>query len=333
MKKPLQRPSEPQKQKSKGNKKNYKIRNWKEYNEALVNRGRILFWINEEAIEKWEEPKKAKRKRGRPKNYSDTAIETALTLQQVFRLPLRQTEGFLSDILKKFAFSVSAPDHSTLSIRMKSLPVVIRIRPLRKEPIHIVVDGTGAKVYGEGEWKVRRHGWSKHRRWKKLHIGVDEKTGDILLGEVTGNDIADADMLAPLLEQVPNETIIEQVSADGGYDRRKCYETLVKRKVRRIAIPPQRNAKIWRHGNTQRERLARDENLRRIRVVGRTQWKKESNYHRRSLSETAMFRLKTIFTDRLSARTHERQRAQLLLRCRALNIMTTLGMPKSYVVA
>ena len=195
------------------------------------------------------------------------------------------------------------------------------------------MDSTGAKVYGEGEWKVRQHGWSKRRTWKKLHIGVDEETKDILIGEVTGNDAADCQMLESLLTQLPDTTMIHQLSGDGAYDRRMCYDALKKRDVPCITIPPQHNAKIWRHGNVGAERYARDENLRRIRSVGRKQWKIKSGYHRRSLSENAVFRLKTIFGERISARLFENQRTQLLIRCKALNRMTMLGMPESYIVA
>jgi len=332
----MNKPSkQPRKQKPGGKKKGkkqYKVRNWREYNQALVDRGKILFWITEEAMKKWQEEQKTG-KRGKPQTFSNTAIQTALTLQQVFHLPLRSTEGFLASILARIAPDLKSPDHSTLSIRGKTIPIHIRVRAIRDEPLHIVGDSTGVKVYGDGEWKVRQHGWSKRRTWKKLHIGMDEATGDILLGEVTGNDTGDCEMLAPLLNQLPKEQPVHRVSLDGAYDKRVCYAALKEREVAHIAIPPQHNAKIWQHGNTRAERLVRDENLRRIREVGRKQWKIEAGYHRRSLSETAMFRIKTIFGDRVSARTFENQRTQLLLRCRALNLMTALGMPDSYVVA
>jgi|SRR3989344_2287102 len=243
----MRKPSkQPRKQKTgeKKNKKQYKVRNWKEYNQALVDRGKIMFWITEEAIRNWEEQQKTG-KRGKPKLYSNIAIETALMIQQVFHLTLRQTEGFVGSILKKMNTGRHAPDYSTLSIRCNILPVKIRVHPMRKESLYIVVDSTGAKVYGEGEWKVRKHGWSKHRTWKKLHIGVDEHTGDILIGEVTGNETTDSEMLNPLLEQLPEDIQVEQVSADGAYDKRICYEALKKKSVMRIAIPPQHNAKIW----------------------------------------------------------------------------------------
>jgi len=322
----------PTKTQKRGGKKQYKVRNWREYNQALVDRGKIAFWITDEALQKWEEKNKTG-KRGKPRLYSNLAIETALILREVFRLPLRQVEGFLASILLKMGSDRKAPDHSTLSIRAAQLPVIIRVRAAPGEAVHIVVDSTGAKVYGEGEWKVRKHGWSKRRTWKKLHLGIDEATGDILVGEVTGNETADCEMLKSLLAQVPEDTALSQISADGAYDRRMCYDALRKRKVPRIAIPPQRNARIWRHGNTAEERLLRDESLRRIRVIGRVAWKEESRYHRRSLAETAMFRLKTIFTDKVRARNEAVQRVELLLRMKALNLMTMLGMPDSYVVA
>ncbi len=312
-------------------KQQYRVRNWREYNQTLVNRGKIAFWITEEALEAWDEEQHTG-KPGKPQLFSHTAIATALTLQQVFHLPLRQTEGFLGSILHAIGSACKAPDHSTLSLRARRLPVNIRVRDLRRQPLHLVVDSTGAKVCGEGEWKVRQHGWSNHRTWRKLHIGVDTATGDILLGDVTGNDTADSELLAPLLDQLPDGAVLAQVSADGAYDKRSCYQTLRQHRVARVAIPPQHNAKIWRHGNTHVERLTRDENLRRIRAVGRQRWKEERRYHRRSLAETAMFRLKTIFGGTVRARPLAGQRTELLLRCQALNWMTTHGMPKSELV-
>lgn len=317
--------------KSEGKKK-YRVRNWKEYNEALVNRGKIMFWITEEAMREWKE-KNRTGKRGKPKFFSNTAIETALTLKEVFHLPLRQTEGFLASIFQRIGATLKAPDHSTLSIRGETLSISIRVRLVREEPLHIVVDSTGAKVYGEGEWKVRQHGWSKRRTWRKLHIGVDEKTKDILLGEVTTNAVSDGEMLQPLLGQLPEEQEIEQVSADGAFDKRICYEALRGRRVPNISIPPQCNARIMRHGNVHAPPLHRDQNLRRIREIGRKKWKEESGYHRRSIAENAMFRLKTVFTDKVRAVKLVNQRVQLLLRCKALNRMSTLGMPESCIVA
>lgn len=326
----MSKPAKPQK---KSAKKKYRVRNWKEYNEALVNRGRILFWITEEAIRQWEEAKAKKKKPGRPKQFSNTAVETALTLQQVFHLSLRQTEGFVQSVLDKVAAPCKSPDYSTLSLRAKTLSISIRVRKITHENVHVVVDSTGVKIYGEGEWKVRQHGWSKHRTWRKLHLGIDERTHDIVMGEVTMNDVADCEMLKPLFGQLSSDEKIDQVSADGAYDKRCCYAALARRHIAQVTIPPRKGARIWQHGNSKLERLKRDENLRTVRRIGRKKWKNTHNYHRRSLAETAMFRLKTIFSDKVQARSFDNQRIQLLIRCKALNMINALGMPNSYVVA
>lgn len=324
-KKPTPKPKKP----SKKGKKKYKVRNWKEYNQALVDRGKVFFWITQAAIDGWLAEEKTGKK-GRPKKYTNLAIQTTLTVQQVFHLTLRQAEGFVHSIFDHMNIFLSAPDHSTLSVRGETLSVTIRANRTGNEPLHVVVDSTGVKVYGEGEWKVRMHGWGKHRTWKKLHIGVDEKTKEILMGEVTGNDTTDGEVLETILDGIPED--IDQVSADGAYDKWKCYEAIRKRGAR-AAIPPQVRARIKRHGNSGTERLVRDENLRRIRKIGRKRWKIEAGYHRRSISENAMFRIKTVFGDKVSARNFSGQRTQLLLRLRALNHMSALGMPESYVAA
>ena len=191
----------------------------------------------------------------------------------------------------------------------------------------MVVDSTGVKVFGEGEWKVRQHGYTRRRTWRKIHVGVDEASGEIVAAVVTTNDYHDSQLLPDLLDQV--DEAIAQVSGDGAYDRRRCYEAIGGRRAQ-ATIPPQHNAKIWQHGNTKAERLARDENLRRIRQIGRAAWKRECGYHRRSLAETTMFRLKTIFGDRVTARSFAGQATQVLVRCATLNRLTHLGMPDSY---
>jgi hypothetical protein len=196
----------------------------------------------------------------------------------------------------------------------------------KNEPVHLVVGSTGLKIFGEGEWKVRQHGYSKRRTWRKLHLAVDAHSQEIAAAEATDNDVHDSAMLEPLLAQILEPIAI--VAADGAYDQRVCYSLLHKRQVRAL-IPPRKNARIWQHGNSRAQRLSRDEALRRIRKIGRKGWKKESGYHQRSLAETAMFRTKQIFG--LASRDPEIQRIEALLRCRALNIMTRLDMPKSYV--
>ena len=194
------------------------------------------------------------------------------------------------------------------------------------------MDSTGLKIYGEGEWKVRMHGVSKRRTWRKLHMGANPDDGEIQAVILTENNVSDDAAVKVLLEQIEQEIV--NFAADGAYDKRKVYDCLNTHSPNvNILIPPRKNARIWKHGNTKAERLKRDENLRSIRTQGRKEWKKDSGYHIRSLAETTMFRLKTIFGDDLSARLLETQITQALVRCAALNKLTHLGMPQSYKVA
>ena len=189
--------------------------------------------------------------------------------------------------------------------------------------VHLVVDSTGVKVYGEGEWKTRQHGVSKRRTWRKLHLGVDESTGEILSAVVTTNNFHDGEVLEDLLNGIEQE--IEQVSADGAYDQGHCYDTIEECSARAV-IPPRKNAKIWQHGNCKAPAHPRNENLRAIRQQGRKSWKKNSNYHRRSLAETTMFRLKCIFGGKVSSRIFDNQATELLIQCSALNRMIQVAL-------
>lgn len=292
-----------------------------------MQRGSLTLWITEDVLQTWH-PTELENKRGHPRTYTDTAIETMATIQEIYHLGLRQTEGLMQSIGELLHLNVAIPDYSTLSRRRATLEVVLP-RTRGKEALHVVVDSTGVKVFGEGEWKVRQHGYTYRRTWRKVHLGVEVASGELVAAVVTTNNYSDGQVLPDLLAQVAEE--LKQVSGDGGYDKRQCYEAIQARGAQ-ATIPPQRNAKIWQHGNTKAERLARDQNLRRIRQVGRAAWKRESGYHRRSLAETVMFRLKTIFSDRVTAHGFAGQAAQVLVRCAALNRLTQLGRPDSYRV-
>ena len=300
----------------------YRTRNWREYNRALKQRGSLTVWVSKDALANWT-TKELTGEPGASPTYTDLALETMATVQAIYSLAGRQTQGFLQSIFALLKINLTVPDHSTLSRRRRSLNVTLPVRDWSK-PRHLVVDSTGVKVYGEGEWKVRQHGISKRRTWLKLHLCVDEATLETVSAIASTNDISDAAVLSDLLEDVPGR--LEQVSADGAYDQRKCYDTL-HRHGAKAAIPPRKGARIWQHGNRKAERHQRDENLRCIRKAGRQQWKKESNYHRRSLAETQVFRFKTIFGDRLQTRQIENQCKELLLKTTILNRMTHLGMP------
>lgn len=305
----------------------YRTRNWKDYNRALKQRGSLTIWINTDAIEKWTSDELTGEPGASPK-YTDLAIETMAMAQAVYGLPGRQTQGFLQSVFELMNLKLSVPDHSTLSRRRRRMAITWPVKDLTKSR-HLVVDSTGVKVYGEGEWKVRQHGFSKYRTWRKLHICVDEETLEIVSAEASSNDVSDGEVLSDLLDNVPGQ--IDQVSGDGAYDQRKCYDAL-NRHGTKAAIPPRKGAKIWKHANSKSQRHVRDENLRRIRKVGRKRWKCESGYHRRSLAETTVFRLKAIFGDRIRTRKLENQFKELLLWTSILNRMTHLGMPDSYKV-
>ena len=305
----------------------YRIRNWSEYNAGLKARGSLTFWIDESVLEQWIDPYLSG-KPGASIYYSDLAILTMATVKAVYGLAGRQCQGFLESIFKLMGIKLRVPDHSTLSRRMGKLEVAIPVQP-KTGARHVVVDSTGVKVYGEGEWKTRQHGVSKRLTRRKLHLGVDEATGEIVAAVVTTNNLHDGEVLSELLDQIEDE--IEQVSADGAYDHRHCYDEITQRDAKAV-IPPRKDAVIWQHGNRKAPSHSRDENLRYIRKHGRKKWKRDANYHRRSLSETTMFRFKAIFGGNLSSRKFKNQAVELFIKCAALNRMIQIAKPDSYKV-
>jgi hypothetical protein len=305
----------------------YRIRNWSEYNAGLKQRGSLTFWVDESVLEGWIDPYLSG-KPGASIYYTDLAILTMATVKAVYRLAGRQCQGFLESIFELMDIELSVPDHSTLSRRLGKLEVSLPVVP-KEGARHVVVDSTGVKVYGEGEWKTRQHGISKRRTWRKLHLGVDEATGEILAAVVTTNDIHDGEVLNDVLEAIEGD--IEQVSGDGAYDHRHCYDEISERGAKPV-IPPRKDAVIWQHGNCKAPPHPRDKNLRHIRKHGRKQWKRDANYHRRSLAETTMFRFKAIFGGNLSSRKFENQAVELFIKCAALNRMIQIVKPDSYEV-
>jgi IS5 family transposase len=249
-----------------------------------------------------------------------------LTVKAVYHLAYRQTEGFACSLSKLLGVKLPIPDYTTLNRRSKALPVQLPSR--EKGSIHLVLDSTGLKVYGEGEWKVRKHGYSKRRTWRKLHLAVDEATGEIEAEVLTPAGVDDAEVTGELLAQTTAK--IEQMSADGAYDKQKVYQAALDQQIPKITVPPRCDAALWPETPTAPH--PRNTNLRRVRQIGIKAWKQESGYHRRSLAETALFRFKTIFGDRLSAREEQRQKTEARIKSAALNRMTRLGMPESYRV-
>jgi hypothetical protein len=298
----------------------YRVTNGPEYDAALVRRGSLTVWLTEEALSAWNAP--ATGERGGQAVYGDIAIETGLALRLVLHQPLRQTEGAVRSIADLLGVQIRIPDHTTFSRRGGGLKVLPQ-RVERNEPLHLLIDSTGVKIYGEGEWLDQKHGVRSRRRWRKLHLAVDADTHEIAAVELTPDDVGDVSALPDLLDQI--EEPVGSVTADGAYDGDAIYDEVLQRHpAARVIIPPRSTAILSDAGTTQR-----DDHLRSIEQHGRLGWQPRSGYGRRSLVETAMYGYKTIIGRRLHARTLLNQRIEAKIGCNVLNRMTSLGMPVS----
>lgn len=312
----------------------YRVKNWSKYNEALRRRGSLTFWFSEEALRSWHYRGPAQQ--GGQYTYSDLAIETCLGLRLVYSLALRQTQGFVHSLFCLLKVALPVPDYSTLSRRQATLTVDLVARKKKNEneepPAHVVVDSSGLKVYGEGEWKQRQHGKSKRRTWRKVHLSVDPATGEITATTLTENNQHDSSQMEPLLEESEeNRGPIDTVGGDGAYDKWVCYGAIEARGATPV-IPPQKNARIRQHGNCKAPALPRDEAIRYIRSHGRAKWKRDHAYHLRSLAETAIWRFKCCIGRTLRARKFLNQQTEARLGSKILNRMASLGMPQSVPV-
>lgn len=288
---------------------------WSEYNKNLKLRGSLTLWFCDDLADIWH-PKEKMRGRGKTQTYSEKAIEICLMLRAVFRLPLRQTEGFVNSLLEMAELDLKAPDYSTLCRRLKDFDSVLR-EIAGSEPIEIAVDGTGLKVFGEGEWKVKTHKADKRRTWRKLHIGVNTATLEIVAAVATEADTADSEVVEDLLMQIDEP--ISRFLGDGAYDTNACYASCAKRDIE-VVVPSRKNA-VFNLEN------AYERNLNVVEMSqceDRKAWKVKRGYHKRSLAETAMYCLKTIFGDNLRSRLFETQATEMLLRCQAYNQMRKL---------
>src|SRR3990170_3724346 len=245
----------------------YRVRNWAAYNQSLVKRGSITLWISDEVLAAWQPPPSGPRPRGGQKQYSDGAMECLLMVKAVYHLTLRATEGFAQSLGHLLKIDVPVPDYTTVCRRAKTLAVALPTTATG--PIHAVLDSTGLKIFGEGEWKVRQHGYSQRRTWRKLHVSVDEATGEIQAEELTAASVDDAEMAGPLLEQTRAE--VKQMSGDGAYDKEKVYKAAAAKGVGKITIPPRRDAVLWEENGPKPH--PRNENLRHIWERGRKEWK------------------------------------------------------------
>lgn len=272
--------------------------------------------MDEQAIKHWHCQTHHGR-RGRGFHYSDRAIETALMLKSVFKLPLRALEGFINSLFTLMDIPLQSPDYSCISKRAKQVNIQYRL-PSQGPVAHLVIDATGLKVYGEGEWKVRKHGKERRRVWRKLHLAVDAQTHAIVAAEISLETVGDNEVLPTLLNRLRRK--IEQVSADGAYDTKECH-ALLKKKGAWATIPPRKNAALWEEGHP------RNEAVKALKAGELKEWKRASGYHQRSKAETAMYRFKQLISSKLSLRNYNAQVGEALAGVKAVNKMTALGMP------
>ncbi len=309
----------------------YRVQNWPEYDRALQQRGSLTVWVTPEAIAAWCPPRTGGR--GRPRDYSEVAIETGHLLRLAFGRPWRQTEGLLRSITALLGLSIGVPDHTTFSRRSPGLALAAALaRAQASGPVHVVIDATGLKVYGAGEWLVEKHGERGRREWRKLHLAVDPSTGEVLACALTSNEEGDASQVGPLLEQIPGP--LGSVIADGAYDGEPVYRAVAERQPDppvAVVIPPRSTAVPSTAAGTAPSQ--RDRHLQLIRDKGRLGWQKAVDYGRRSLGETAMFRYKALVGPGLRARSLSAQKTEARVACAVLNRMTRLGMPVSQRIA
>ncbi len=301
----------------------YRVNSWTEYDRALVQRGDITLWISEDAIESWKPAPTGLR--GAQWKFSDHAIETALTLRLVFKLPLRQAEGFLRSVLFLMGVNLEAPDHTTLSRRSQRLDLALSPPPVNV-PIHLIVDSTGLSIVGEGEWAAAKYGGRGRRGWKKLHLGVD-RSGVIVAEVLTDGNVDDAKTALDLIDAV--EDNLASLTADAAYDTRAIYDVAAARRAK-VVVPPIKTATRSRRRSAPPS--ARDRTIMRVREVGLRRWKKEVGYHRQARVENTFFRYKTIIGPGLRARHRESQKAEAIIACSILNRMMILGRPESFAI-
>src|SRR3954466_13446662 len=310
-----------------------KVTNWPAYDASLRQRGSLTVWFTEEAVDAWAaEPRTT---RGGQPWYSELAILTALTVRAVFRLAFRQTEGLIGSIIGLLGLTLRVPDHTTLSRRAATVGVPQPRRPSPEaggeaEPVHLLVDSTGLKLCGPGEWLIEKHGTKTRRSWRKMHIGVDADTGRIVASALTTHDADDGAQVGPLLDQVAAP--LASVTGDGAYDQEGVYASVAERHPEaRVIVPPRSGAVPSKTAAT--APTQRDQHLQLIAEHGRMGWQTASGYNRRALAEATIGRFKRVSGDGLRACTDQRHATEMNVAVAVLNRMLELGRPKSVRIA
>ncbi len=297
----------------------HRVTNSAAYDAALRQRGSLTVWFTDAAIAAWKaEPRT---KRGGQPLYSVLAITMALTLRAVFRLALRQTEGLIGSILALPGLDLAVPDHSTLSRRAETLEVELP-RP-SSAPVHLLVDSTGLKLCGSGEWLLEKHGTRTRRSWRKLHIGTDADTGRIVAATLASSEVDDASQVGVLLDQVGPLALF---TADGAYDQGGVQGEVTRRSPNAaVVVPPRSN--VVPSNTAETAPTQRDRHLQTITEHGRRRWQRASGYHWRALVEANISRSRRVIGDGLRSRTDRRRGTEIALAVDVLNQMLDLGRP------
>ena len=308
----------------------HKVTNWPAYEAGLRQRASLTVWFTDEAVAAWAAAPRTTR--GGQPFYSPLAILTALTLRAVFRLGYRQAEGLIGSIIRLLGLTLRVPDHTTLSRRSATLAVP-RPQPnsagagKSAQPLHLLVDSTGLKLCGAGEWLVEKHGTRTRRSWRKLHLGVDADSGQIVAAALTSKEVDDAAQVGPMLDQVSGP--LSSLTADGAYDQDGVYADVADRHPdAAVIVPPRCTAVLSDEAAT--APTQRDRHLQGIAEKGRMAWQKASGYSRRAKVETAIGRWKQVIGDGLRSRIDERRVTEVNVAVDVLNRMLELGRP-SYV--
>mgnify|MGYP002633688910 CR=1 FL=1 len=311
-------------------KKRYKVRNWAEYNESLRQRGDVTIWLSPDVEDGWHAERR--KTRGGQAVYSDMAITVCLTLGMVYKQPLRQTEGLVRGLFRIMGLDLPVPRASTFSRRGSGLSASTKSQTQLSGPIDLVVDSTGLKIFGEGEWLQNKHKTkAKRKSWRKLHLGLDLTTGEIVCSDLTKDDVGDPTALPDLFDQI--DAPVSRFLADGAYDGDPTSDLLVERfgEAIEIIIPPPKTAVL--SPEAARDPTTRDKHITAIRDRGRIAWQASSGYNQRSRGEAQMGRWKTVIGPKLKARNFPNQKTEVRIGTNILNKMNELGRAKFEVVA
>ena len=302
--------------------------NWAAYEAGLRARGGLTVWFTAEAIDAWRaEPRTA---RGGQPRYSALAITPALTLRAVFRLAPRQTEGLIGSILHLLGLDLAAPDHTTLSRRAETLAVAVA-RPRRERaPVHLLVDSTGLRLCGPGEWLGERHGTRRRRSWRKLHLATDADTGHIVASALTDHGTDDGSQVGPLLDGIDGP--VASFTGDGAYDRDGVHAAVAARHPDADVVVQPRSS-VVPSATAETAPTQRDAHLRCIAELGRMGWQRVSGYSWRALVEADVSRCKRVIGGGLRSRTGRRRATEVAIAADVLNRMLDLGRPEYVRIA